>query len=158
MDINIDFLANHEEAIPLIARWYHTEWGHTAPGRTVESTAERLRGNLNRDRIPFNLVAILNDEVVATAELKYREMAEMFPDNEHWLGGVYTAADHRGRGYAARVIGEIAALARGLDVDTLWLQTERLDGGLYSKLGWQPWRQVNNHGIEVLVMERSIER
>lgn len=156
MSVQLGYLADHVDAIPVIADWYHTEWGHTAPGRTVENTQARLRGNLNRDKIPFSLVAKLGDEIVGTAELKYTEMKDMFPEKEHWLGGVYTAAEHRGHGYASVVIEEIVSKALQLKVDTLWLQTERLDGGLYTQLGWQPWRQVNNHGIEVLVMERQL--
>ncbi|MDB2356031.1 hypothetical protein N9V89_02245 [Pseudoalteromonas sp.] len=36
------------------------------------------------------------------------------------------------------------------------LQTEKLDGGLYKQLGWQPIEQVNNRGVEVLVMSKHI--
>lgn len=156
MEIRLGYLGDHEEVLPTVARWYHDEWGHTAHARTVESTQARLRANLNRDTIPFSLVAMLGDVLIGSAELKYREMEDMFPEKEHWLGGVYIAPSYRGQGIASTIVEEIASQAPRYGVETLWLQTERLDGGLYTKLGWNPWRQVNNHGIEVLVMERAL--
>ena len=30
-------------------------------------------------------------QIVGSAELKYREMEDMVPEKEHWLGGVYLA-------------------------------------------------------------------
>ena len=75
---------------------------------------------------------------------------------EHWLGGVFVAPAHRGRGLGSRIAGEIARRAPAYGVHTLFLQTERLDGGMYRHIGWVPIAQVNIHGLEVLVMKREV--
>ena len=83
-------------------------------------------------------------------------MAEMFPDKEHWLGGVYVAASHRGQGYGSQIIEQIVKMAPKYGVETLHLQTEALDGGLYARLGWTPCAHVISRGLDVLVMEQQL--
>lgn len=156
MSIEFSFLADHRDALPVIARWYFEQWGHLIEDETLEQSNERLHNSLNRDRIPFILVATLAGEVIGCAQLKFREMADMFPEKEHWIGGVYVSSKHRGRGFGSKIAEEIAVLAPKYGVETLHLQTERLDGGIYARLGWVPTNQVNNHGLEVLVMERRL--
>jgi len=41
-------------------------------------------------------------------------------------------------------------------VTVLYLQTVRLSGGLYARLGWEPCENVCYKGVDVLVMERRI--
>ena len=157
MTVEFIYLAERPEALPTVAAWYFDEWGHFHPGSTLEDAEERLQETLNNDRIPFIILALQNDEVVGAAELKYREMGDMFPDKEHWLGGVYVAPEHRGHGLGSMLANEIAGRAAAYGVSELHLQTERLDGGLYLALGWQPEQQVDNHGINVQVMVRHIK-
>ena len=156
MSVEFAFLADRVDAVPVIARWYFEQWGHLVEGDSVERTRERIEGYMNRDEIPLILVATNDGDLVGAAQLRYREMAEMFPDKEHWLGGVYVAAGHRGQGYASRIVEKIVEIAPTYGVDTLHLQTEALDGGLYARLGWKPVKQVTNHGLDVLVMENRL--
>jgi GNAT superfamily N-acetyltransferase len=156
MSLEFIYLAERPEALLTVASWYFDEWGHFHPGRTIDDTRERLKGTLNIDQIPFILLGLKDEKVVGAAELKYREMADIFPEKEHWLGGVYVAAEHRGNGIGLRLAEEITTRAPEYGVDKLYLQTERLDGGLYSRLGWQPEQEVDNHGIQVLVMVRDV--
>ena len=148
------FLADRQDAIPIIAGWYFEQWGHITKA-SVETTSAKMREALNRDKIPLFVLAVEDDEIVGVAELKYREMT-IYPDKEHWIGGVFVPPAHRGKGIASRVANRIAEIARSLGVKTLHVQTERLDGGLYSRLGWAPFEQVNYRGLDVLVMERHL--
>jgi len=156
MSIEFTFLADRVDAIPIISKWYSDEWGHLAQGHSSERTQDRIEDYVNRDEIPFILVATNENNLVGAAQLKYREMAEMFPDKEHWLGGVYVAASHRGQGYGSQIVEQIAKMAPRYGVETLHLQTPALDGGLYARLGWTPYKQVTNRGLDVLVMERQL--
>lgn len=156
MTVEFAFLADRVDAIPAISRWYFDEWGHLVKGDSIERTQIRLQDYLNRDEIPFILVATKDNELVGAAQLRYREMAEMFPDKEHWLGGVYVAASHRGQGYGLQIVERIVEMAPRYGVETLHLQTQVLNGGMYARLGWTPYAQVTNHGLEVLVMEQRL--
>lgn len=156
MAIEFAYLADHPEAVPIVARWYHDEWGYLHPQDSIERTRERVGEFMNRDRLPFILVAMEDDEVLGIGQLKLYEMAEQFPDKEHWLGGLYVPGPHRGHGYGTLIAERIAAIAPGFGVRVLYLQTEALDGGLYARLGWTPVTRANNGGLDVLVMERTL--
>ena len=156
MPVEFAFLADRVDAIPVIADWYFDEWGHLLQDDSPKRTRERVESYLNRDEIPFILVAMNDNNIVGAAQLKYREMAEMFPDREHWLGGVYIEPACRGRGYGSQIVERIVEMAPRYGVETLHLQTEALDGGLYARLGWTPYAQVTNRGLDVLVMERQL--
>lgn len=148
-------LADRPDAIPQVAAWYFEEWGYLNPAATADRIADKLAASLNRDSIPLVVLAVDGDAVVGAAELKYREMT-IYPEKEHWLGGVFVAPKHRGRGVAARMIDSVVDTARTLGVKLLHLQTPQLDGGLYLKLGWRRIEQVHYNGLDVLVMEREI--
>lgn len=154
--MQFDFLANCRDALPIVGRWYNLEWGQRIHGESEKESIERLSEYLNIDKIPFIVVATDEATVLGAAQLKYREMGEIFPDKEHWLGGVLVAPEHRGRGIGSRLVQEMIARARLYGVRTLHLQTERLDGGLYARLGWSPIDEVRHHGMDVLVMERPV--
>lgn len=154
----LDFalLEDRPEAIQQIAEWHFRQWGWKVPGETVDSVRTKLQGYLNRHCIPLAVLAITNDEIVGTASLKYREM-DIYPDKEHWLGGVFVSAEHRGKGVATRLVSKSLEMARALGVKVLHLQTEQMDGGLYAKLGWKPLEQIQYKGQQVLVMHREVE-
>ncbi|NNF95848.1 MAG: GNAT family N-acetyltransferase [Halobacteria archaeon] len=153
--MDLEFLANKENAIPLLARWYFEEWGHLEKGNTLDKVTEKLHGYLNTDKIPLIVLAVEGGEILGAAQLKYREM-DIYPEKEHWLGGVYVSKNHRGNKLAEQIIRKVVSIAGKLDVHKLYLQTENLSGGLYTRLGWLPIEQVNYRGLDVLVMEKEI--
>lgn len=153
--MDLEFLANKENAIPVLARWYFEEWGHLEKGNTLDKVTEKLHGYLNTDKIPLIVLAVEGGEILGAAQLKYREM-DIYPEKEHWLGGVYVSKNHRGNKLAEQIIRKVVSIAGKLDVHKLYLQTENLSGGLYTRLGWLPIEQVNYRGLDVLVMEKEI--
>ena len=122
---------------------------------TFLSFTQDLEQYLNPDKIPLMLVALDQEEVLGAVQLKYREMS-IYPDYEHWLGGVYVAKDYRGKKIAEQMINKLIEIAKSLGVEKLHLQTEYLNGGLYRQLGWHELEQVNYRGIDVLVMQRKL--
>jgi GNAT superfamily N-acetyltransferase len=148
------FLADHEDAIPTIAGWYFAEWGHITK-LSAEAVAAKMRDALNRDKIPLFVLAVEGEEILGVAGLKCREMP-IYPDKEHWIGGVFVPPTHRGKGIASRLAKRIVEIAGSLGVRTLHLQTSKLNGGLYARLGWVASEQVNYRGLDVLVMEKQL--
>lgn len=153
--MKLALLADHKEAIPVLASWYYEEWGHLTKDNSLTKITEKLHEYLNSDKIPLIVLAMDEGEILGASQLKYREM-DIYPDKEHWLGGVYVSNTHRGKGIAEAIISKIIAISTELGVNKLYLQTERLDGGLYKHLGWQPIEQVNYRGVDVVVMEKDI--
>jgi GNAT superfamily N-acetyltransferase len=141
----------------MLARWYFDQWGERSPGSTVATMCSILETYLNRTTIPLLVLAVDDDEILGVASLKYREM-DIYPDREHWLGGVYVPTRHRDRRVGSRVVENVVERARRLNVSRLHLQTERLDGGMYGRLGWKEAERVTYRGREVLVMERTLQQ
>ena len=154
--MKLEYLADHPELLSTVAQWYFEEWGYLSEEKTLEQDIQQLQIYLNKDKVPLMLLAIQDGEPLGAAQLKFREMS-IYPEKEHWVGGVYVAEAHRGKGIARQILVELIAIAKSLKIETLYLQTEHLDGGLYGRMGWTPIEQVNYRGIDVLVMEKSIK-
>ena len=153
--MKFEYLADNENLLPTIAKWYFEEWGYLNKDNTLEKEMEKLQAYLNKHNIPLILLAIDNGELLGAAQLKYHEMS-IYPEKTHWLGGVYVSKKHRGKGIAKQITLELIAIAKNLNVKTLYLQTENLSGGLYRQMDWVSIEQVNYHGIDVLVMKKDI--
>lgn len=153
--MKLEYLADKEDLLPTVAKWYFEKWGCLDEGNTLDKDMKKLQVYLNKDRIPLMLLATDANEALGVVQLKFHEMS-IYPEKTHWLGGVYVAKEHRGRGIARQIILELILIAEKLNVKILHLQTEDLTGGLYREMGWRPIEQVNYHDVEVLVMERKL--
>lgn len=151
----IDFLANHPNLVPALAKLYLPDLRTRYPGVDLDQTIKKLHQGISKSTPPIRLVAIENNHPTGTAELRVREMPQ-YHEREFWLGGVFVADAARGRGIASDLSRGVERLARKLDIATLSLQIVQLDGGLYKKLGWQPVEQTTSRGAKVLVMEIAI--
>lgn len=137
-----------------LAQWYHAQWGRDA-GLSLEQELRRLNAPQDAEGFPHLIAAFDGQQIVGAIQLKRREM-EVFPEYEHWLGSVYVADSHRGRGLAGGLVERAVVQARSMGIAQLYLQTEALDGGLYARLGWKPLQEADSHGYHVLVMAREL--
>lgn len=153
--MKFEFLADRPEALETVSHWYYDEWGRWNPKSSVQSISDKLRQSMNRNKIPLILLAIDQGDVVGAVELKFTEM-DIYPDKEYWLGGLFVEPGHRGAAVGEKLIWQIIVLSGELGIDKLHLQTEKLDGGIYARLGWRPIEETDNKGIQVLVMERDV--
>ena len=97
MELVFAYPADQPEAVPQIARWWFDEWGHHRPGDSLEALISRVQGLLNRDQLPIQIVANLENRIVGVAALKQHELFDIYPDKDFWLGSVCVAPDFRGR-------------------------------------------------------------
>lgn len=148
------YLADRPDAIPVVAKWYFNQWGYLSEVHSIEKMTEILQGYLHRDKIPLILLAVENDQILGAVQLKYYEM-DIYPNKEHWLGGVFVPKKYRGKNIARKLILKAIEVAKSQDVNTLFLQTEKMDGGLYKKLGWEAVEEVIYRNKLVLVMKRE---
>jgi GNAT superfamily N-acetyltransferase len=102
------------------------------------------------------MLAVADEVPVGVAILKPHEMRDVFPDRTPWLGSVVVAPVCRGSGIGAALVGEVEALALRRGFSRLYLQTERDDGGLYARLGWQTCDRLPYHGYRANVMTKAL--
>jgi len=146
------YLKDKPEFIPQIATWYFEQWGYLMDIPCIEIVKNKLQSQLNSNKLPLILLQIENDQLLGVCQLKFHEM-DIYPEKEHWLGGVYICNNQRGKGLAKKMVIKAKNIAKSLGIKILYLQTENLSGGIYAQLGWQPIKQITNKGEQVLVMQ-----
>ena len=148
--MRIEYLADEWEALPILARWQHKEWGHFRPGDTLEKRTARLAGMANRDRIPLTVVALEGDEVLGSASLIEHDMdtrMELMP----WLAGVFVEETHRRRGIGAELVRRIMSEAGKFQVPLLYLYTVHSEK-FYEALGWRMLERTFYREHDVVIM------
>ena len=153
--MNFEFLVDRQDAIPIVAGWYFEEWGQKVPGNSIPKTIERISGKLNRDKAPLHILAVEDEKVLGVAQFKTYEM-DISPDKEFWLGSLFVLPAFRGGGVGSALANKIAVTAKGFGVETLHLQTEALDGGLYRHIGWHLIETIVYKGVPIAVMVRTL--
>ena len=148
--MTIEHLADHPEALPILAEWQHAEWGHIRPGDTVEKRAERLRAYSNRDRIPLTVVAMENHEVLGSASLIEHDL-DTRPELSPWLASVYVGVPFRHRGIASELVQRIVEEAAKLEVSLLYLYTAHSER-LYASLGWRLMERTSYRDQSIVIM------
>jgi N-acetylglutamate synthase-like GNAT family acetyltransferase len=134
MGVTIEYLADHPEALPLLARWQHAEWGNLRPGDSLEARRTRLQSYSNRDRIPLTVVALEDGHVLGSASLVSHDM-ETRMELTPWLAGVFVGESYRRKGIGAGLVRRIMAEAGKLEVPLLYLYTVHSEK-FYAALGW----------------------
>jgi GNAT superfamily N-acetyltransferase len=101
----------------------------------AEVLAAERKTALEAPAMPLTLVLLVNDVPAGMASLTAHDLDER-PDLSPWLAGVFVAPEHRGNGYAARLVRAVEQAATDAGIPALWLYT-RVAEGLYAKLDWQ---------------------
>lgn len=152
--MKFELLADHPDLVETIGRWYWDEWGQVA-GESPEASIERTRTFMSPEGPPMIVLAMDGSECLGAAQLKVREMS-IYPEFEFWLGGVYVPESARGRGVGARLVDAVMSQARAVGIERLYLQTERLDGGMYQRHGFVPVEETVYNDVRVLVMTAPV--
>lgn len=153
--MNFTLLADQPAAADTVAQWYFDEWASSVPDVTVENIRRKVARSISRHSAPMIVLAVEQDIIIGAAELKLREMT-IYPEYEHWVGGVYVEKSRRGEGVGSGLVKEVIGRAKKANIEKLYLQTQALDGGIYARLGFQPLENVNYNGRDVLVMSAAI--
>lgn len=153
--INIQPLANRPEAIPTIAHWYHCEWGHLKDTSSPDKLNKTLSEYLNRDKLPTIWVAIDKENLIGAIQLRHQENRD-YPQDSHWLGGVFVDPLYRKQGVATQLIQHAIEQAKRLEINELYLQTESKNVGLYHSQGWQTIAKIPYHALTLSVMHRRL--
>ena len=152
--IEIHYLADCPELIPVLAAWFFAEWG--TPDLSVERIERRLHERLNRDRLPLVLVGFHDQKPVASASLKIQEL-DIRPEYLHWLGSVYVRPEERYQGIGSYLVESAAQEAQRLGVEDLYLYTTYSER-LYARLGWITLERVEHHGRSSVIMRYTLNK
>lgn len=152
--MKIEYLAEHKDIIPTLARWTYEEWSYLHPERTLSEVERLISERSNRKHIPIALVAIDKGKVIGMAELKTSDFKGR-PDLSPWLAGLYVDIPHRRKGVGTKLVQEIEKLAARLGASNLYLITDDAEK-FYSELNWSVQERTVWQGHSVTVMEKDI--
>jgi GNAT superfamily N-acetyltransferase len=126
-------LAERPEVIPTLARWFHDEWS-SFDGRPVETIAQQLQSNLNRDVIPITFLAVSGAELLGTISI---EVSDLPPrdDLSPWLASHYVEPAFRRAGVGSALVRHVLDFARARGLPELYLWTPG-SPEFYAQRGW----------------------
>jgi GNAT superfamily N-acetyltransferase len=160
MDIDVEPLSSHPEAVPMVAGWHFSEWGHTDPGGSLKAWTAGMASQASADKVPGTLIAIADRIPVGVVCLVGRDMAGYAPAAglDPWLKGLYVIPSARRQGVGGILVRRCEAWAASLGHQVMYLYTERGSGAqaLYERLGWQTMHTGHYDGIAVTVMRISL--
>jgi GNAT superfamily N-acetyltransferase len=132
--VQISYLIEHPEYIPLLAQWLFEHWGSILGEETPDTRIKKLKTHMNRDKLPIAWVAHATGQLLGTAALRAHDL-EGREDLTPWLGGVFVGSNFRRQGIGAAPCAAVEDGARSRAIHTLYLFT--LDKqAWYSRLGW----------------------
>ncbi len=132
--LRIEYLADHMDLAPTLARWHHDEWRDLIPNWSYDIALEELRTHQHRAAIPTTLVAFRGKTLVGSASL----LVEDLPEWRHltpWVASVYVVPSERGQKVGTQLVRHAVTVAGQLGVKTVYLLTPG-QAAFYRRLGW----------------------
>jgi N-acetylglutamate synthase-like GNAT family acetyltransferase len=148
----IDYLANHVEMAPVLARWHTGEWRNLLPDWTPEQAEAELRSHVTCRGIPTTFIAIEGKHPIGSASLIESDL-DGSDSLTPWVASVYVVPGCRGRGIGRQLVARAVEQARALGFASVYLWTAGQQA-YYERLGWLPVERAQSHGHPVVIMRR----
>ncbi len=155
--MNIRYLGDHQEVIPVLAGWIYDEWSYLYPEMRLADVVSLLQERIEKKQLPLTLVAIHAGEPVGTVSLRTFDM-ETRRDLTHWLTSLYVVKPWRRRKIGTRLVMAAEQKAREFGICSLFLYTTDfiLSDLFYSKIGWKVKEKTVYHSHPVIIMEKDV--
>lgn len=151
--VDVRDFADCPDDVPTLAAWLNREWGHHG-GLTLADSEARLRGYLNRDRMPLALAAYVGGQPAGIVILRDHDLASR-PDLKPWLSSLFVAPEHRRQGVGSALMRAAEARARRIGLECLYLFT-RHQVALYRSLGWAVIGEEEDGGRPTTLMQKPL--
>lgn len=152
--IEISFLKDAPEHVPLLAHWFFHEWAYLYPQRALVDVEKKLEAYLNDEKIPLSIILREKGEVVATASLCAHDM-ETRLELSPWIESVYVPKEKRHKGFGEKAVRALMAKAREMGIGRLYLYTPDQEKW-YAKMGWQLLERTPYRGTTVTIMTHDL--
>ena len=101
--MDIQYLADQREVVPILADWIYDEWSYLYPEMTRQGIISFLQERGNKEKLPLALVAFEAGEPVGTVSLKMFDM-ETRRDLPYWLTSLYVVKPWRRIGIGSSLL------------------------------------------------------
>ena len=152
--MQIHYLADYPQFIPLLAEWQHTAFGHFNPNTSLEQRTTKIRQSAGRTAMPITLVAVSGADLLGSASLVAQDMST-HPELSPWLASVYVYPDYRRQGIGSKLVGRIEMEAARLGLSRLYLYTPDKQA-FYQRLDWSVVASEAYRNYTVAIMEKAL--
>jgi RimJ/RimL family protein N-acetyltransferase len=133
--ITIDFLADHLDTIPTLAKCFRDQWPAYYAGRSDAQMERDFLSEASRDRLPSRLVAFQSNEFAGTIVLReqgHESLATFQPE----LGGLYVPKHFRGQGIGTALVRAGMQLALSQGYQSVYASASAA-ADILIRLGWE---------------------
>jgi len=152
--ISVVPLADHPEVLPVLQRWFETEWpSRYGAGGKGDAQAD-LRAFLNRGSVPVGVAAFRRGVVCGVAALK----AESIASHRHlspWVAAGLVEPAARGQGIGGRLLTALEHEARQLGFRQIYCGTATA-GSLLERSHWQLLERIIHEGESLGIYCKSL--
>lgn len=148
--MKILFLKERPEYFSEVAEIIFNQWGHKTPENRLEEMKEKLEGFLNEDRIPFNVICLREQKLIACYNIMLTDPPAR-TDLSPWLGSLYVKPHCRNKGIGSTLVKHAINILNLWNIKTVYLCTPDKQR-MYGRLGWNPIDTVEFRGEIVTVM------
>lgn len=144
--------------IPVLAQWFHHQWGYLHPGRLMEDIIKELKYSAKPNKgLPSIIVLEIHGEAVGTASLIEHDMPELEKSRAMtpWLASVYVTPEYRGQGVGEQLLDAMEEQAKNLGYQQIYLYTPD-QKSWYEKYDWKLLEHIIYHKREVDIMSKWI--
>lgn len=137
-ELEYKYLVDVQFVLPELVDLLHQQWGHRDFCSSKEKIEERFKERMQRDGIPFTIVALSRIEpktIVGTASISLYELPQL-EDRRYWLSEVCVNSAARGLGIGQRLVEMCQDHAADLGVPKLNLYTLQ-KAKFYERMGWK---------------------
>lgn len=160
MEVIVEPLSAHPRLVSVTAEWHFKEWGHTAPGGSLETWTAGMARQASADHVPGTLIALADGAPAGVVCLVAHDMPGYEPavPLTPWIKGLYVVPSQRRCGLGSVLMRRCEAWAASLGYPDLYLYTERGSGAqaLYAHLGWEPIQAARYEQIDAIVMWKAL--
>ena len=132
--ITINFLADHLDTIPTLAKWFRAQWSDYYANWSEAEMLQDFLEDTSRNSLPSRLVAFESNELVGTIILR-EHGTETLPEYQPELGGLYVVEPYRGHGIGTELVRAGMKVAREQGYTTVSATTVAA-AGILERLGW----------------------
>ena len=134
--MKIIHLADATEYIPMLAKWFNSDWPPSSGGIGPPTDFEHeFRRCARKSELPLSLVAIDNGDPIGTVIL-LEQVARADPSIGPWVEGLFVVSDRRHRGVALALVAAAVNAAGSLGFQRVFIGV-RAARDVYEARGWR---------------------
>ena len=150
----VEPLARHRTLLPLVARWFTSEWPNWyGPGGRGDIAKDLEASAASEQNLPVGLVVFEHGVPIGAAALK----AESVPTHTHlspWAAAGFVLPEFRGRGIGSSLLAKLVVKARELGYQHVYCGTSTSES-LLVRAGWSVVELTQHEGKTLTIFSSA---